>query len=186
MLKAGDIVGFSGLEIISDVINLATQGLPRWGLSHVGIVADYKDDLVIFESTSLSPTKCLVQRKKVKGVQACSIEDALLRKGKIWQYPLFMELSPAERLRLSRYLLDNIGIDYDYRGAIRSGGILVRFMAHLLKGQDLERLFCSELTAAAFDRIGIIPTSDASSYSPNAFVRRCSRQGVLLDRKRLK
>lgn len=186
MIKAGDIIGFSGTGIVSDVINVSTQGIPRWGVSHVGIVADYKDDLVLFESTSLSPTNCIIQKKKVKGVQAARLEDITLRGGKIWHYPLYRELYSADRLKLNRFLMSKMGARYDYRGAIRSGGLLVRFLAHILKGQDLEQLFCSELTAACFNHVGIIPTSDASSYSPNAFVRRSTRQGILLDRVRLK
>ena len=39
-IKAGDIVGFSGPSWISAGINIATYGIPLWGISHVGIMAN--------------------------------------------------------------------------------------------------------------------------------------------------
>ena len=41
-LQDGDIVGFSGKGIVSDAINIGTYGIPRSGLSHVGIIATYR------------------------------------------------------------------------------------------------------------------------------------------------
>ena len=37
-IKAGDIIGFSGDSWISTLVNIATYGIPFWGLSHVGIM----------------------------------------------------------------------------------------------------------------------------------------------------
>ena len=39
-IKAGDIIGFSGRSWISAGINIATYGIPLWGISHVGIMAN--------------------------------------------------------------------------------------------------------------------------------------------------
>ena len=53
-VKAGDILGFSGRSWISAGINIATYGIPLWGISHVGIMAHSPDGkLRFFESTSL-------------------------------------------------------------------------------------------------------------------------------------
>ena len=47
MRKPGDLIGFSGDSPVSDAINLGTFGLPRWGISHVGIMAEAADGTYI-------------------------------------------------------------------------------------------------------------------------------------------
>ena len=42
-IKAGDIIGFSGDSWISALVNVATYGIPFWGLSHVGILGHADD-----------------------------------------------------------------------------------------------------------------------------------------------
>ena len=42
-LKAGDVLGFSGDAWMSAAISIATYGIPFWGISHVGIVAEVED-----------------------------------------------------------------------------------------------------------------------------------------------
>lgn len=180
--KAGDIIGFSGDTPVNDLINVATWGVPRWGLSHVGIVAPYDYALALFESTSLAPagSKCIVQRKHVKGVQAHWLSDVRMRTGKIWHYPLSRALSDDESKRLTEFLLSQIGRGYDFRGAARSGGgVMLRAAALLFKQESLDDEFCSELTAAAYSALGLLPTRNASAYNPNSFTRHARRAGVL-------
>jgi len=43
-IKAGDLIGFSGNSWQSAVIAIGTYGIPRWGLTHVGVVADVFDE----------------------------------------------------------------------------------------------------------------------------------------------
>lgn len=185
--KAGDLVGFSGNGVVSDVINIATFGAPRWGLSHIGIIAPWSFGMVMFESTSLAPpgVQCVIQRKWVSGTQAHFLSDIKIRPGKIWHYPLSRDLYPEEERRLGRFLEAQIGRPYDMRGALRSGGMVARALNAVLRPEDLGQLFCSEFVAAAYGNLGILPTANASSYSPNAFVRRCRRHGIVKPRIRL-
>ena len=49
-VKAGDLIAFSGDSWISDLVNVATYGIPRWGVSHVGIMGEARDGrLLLFE-----------------------------------------------------------------------------------------------------------------------------------------
>jgi len=58
-IKAGDIIGFSGDSWISTLVNIATYGIPFWGLSHVGIMGRADDGrLMLFESTQLDGLPC--------------------------------------------------------------------------------------------------------------------------------
>ena len=58
-IKAGDIIGFSGDSWISACVNIATYGIPFWGLSHVGIMGHADDGrLLLFESTQLDDLPC--------------------------------------------------------------------------------------------------------------------------------
>jgi len=42
-VRPGDLIGFSGESFISDFINVVTYGVPRWGISHVGIMGEAPD-----------------------------------------------------------------------------------------------------------------------------------------------
>ena len=68
-MKPGDIIGFSGNSPISDLVNLATLGVPRWSISHVGIMAEIKGELLLVESTTLDPLPCVVLGKVFDGVR---------------------------------------------------------------------------------------------------------------------
>ena len=129
-IKAGDIIGFSGSSLVNDLINIGTWGIPRWHLSHVGIIVERNGELLFFESTSLAPAgvKCVIQDKEVKGVQAHTIETMLQRPGKIWLYPLSRPLYRRENQRLLFSLVSkcNTGKGYDLIGAGRAGGGLLR------------------------------------------------------------
>lgn len=187
-LKAGDIIGFSGSGPISDLINVGTFGIPRWHLCHVGILAELDNQLLLFESTSLGKdVPCVLQEKVVKGVQAHTIEEFLEREGRIWVYPLHRTLYLRESRRLTYSLLGKLGKRYDLLGAGRAGGGLVlRWLRVLLRRENLDQEFCSELTADEYSKLGVLPTGNASAYNPNSFVRRARRAGVLKPRVRLK
>jgi hypothetical protein len=212
-IKAGDILGFSGSTWLSAGINLATYGIPFWGISHVGIVADYSNGwfpcltqysnlswdkdpllylgdnerLLLFESTMFSPMPCAIQGRKVDGVQAHPVWDAIAEyNGRIWHYSLRRKLRPLESQRLMAFLLQHISKRYDAIGALRAGGVGFSWIESLLRKEDLESLFCSELCAAAHRNIGLFDTGHASKWSPNAFVRAERRAAVLLHPRRLK
>ena len=186
--KPGDLIGFSGESLISDFINIATYGIPRWGLSHIGIMGEATDGrLLLFESTTLDPLPCAITGKTFDGTQAHTLDDVVAGyRGKVWKYDLYRELYPSERDRLTHFLTANLHIPYDQMGAFRSGGENFSYIESLLRDEDLTSIFCSELVAAALDQIGISPAGNASRYNPNKLARRLLKAGMIHRARRLK
>ncbi len=186
-LTDGDIIGFSGKGIVSDAINLGTYGMPRSGLSHVGIISHYRGIPYLFESTTLNGDKpCAILHEPISGVQAHKLSDILERAGKVWLYkPATYPVGLARR-RLQLALLCQLGTPYDYVGAVRSRGWLLRMLRSVLFLQEITQLFCSELLAYVLTEARIAFFSNASSQSPNSLVRRLVKSGVYRDRVRLK
>ena len=93
-IKAGDIIGFSGDSWISTLVNIATYGIPFWGLSHVGIMGHADDGrLMLFESTQLDDLPCEITGEVFLGTQAHQLEHVVkVYKGKVWHYPLYRPL----------------------------------------------------------------------------------------------
>ncbi|MFQ5419477.1 MAG: hypothetical protein ACE5EY_03835 [Anaerolineae bacterium] len=186
-LGAGDIIGFSGNSWLSAGINLATYGIPFWNLSHLGILGEFRGELVLFESTSESTLECFIQKRLVCGTQAHRLIDCVREYGgRVWHYPLSRKLARNEVERLSSFLVQYLGVHYDAIGAFRAGGVGFSWLESKLREEDLSSLFCSEFCAAAHSRVGIFPTDNASRWSPNKFVRAERRCGVLQKPWRLK
>lgn len=177
--KEGDIIGFSGNSWLSAGINLATYGIPFWDIGHVGIVGRYGGELLLFESTINSSLPCRIQGAVTSGVQAHLLHSCELYDGKVWHYPLYRGLYLSESQRLTAFLLECIGRDYDAIGAFRAGGVGFSFVESRLRKQDLSSLFCSELCAAAYAYAGLFPSGNAGFWSPNKLCRTLRRRGVL-------
>ena len=201
-MKAGDVLGFSGDSWWSAGINIATYGLPWWGLSHVGIVAEaYKGcawaypelhavkpgTLMVFESTMSCDLDCAFQRRVIRGVQAHKIADRVAEyRGKVWHYPMCRRLRPLESERLTHFLLSHMGTNYDAIGAFRAGGIGFSWLESLFRPEDLTSLFCSEYVRAAQNFLRLTSGNNASRWNPNLLVRRERRDGLLLGPERIK
>jgi len=188
-IKAGDIIGFSGHSWISAAINIATYGIPFWGISHVGIMANAPDGrLLIFESTSLDgDIPCEITGKPICGTQAHDLDFILQHYiGKAWHYPLYRPLYPNEDERLTEFLFDTIGVPYDALGAFRSAGVGLSWIESLFREQDLSTIFCSEMVAAAYSTVGLFATDNVSRWNPNKLVRRLRRAEILLKPRRRK
>lgn len=186
--QPGDILGFSGDSWVSAGINVMTYGIPWWSLSHVGILGEHHEHgLLLFESTTLNNSPCVIQGKPVCGTQAQRIDTRLSNyAGKIWHYRLYRPLYRHERNRLNAFLNDNIGKSYDQIGAFRAGGIGFSFLESQLTESDLHAIFCSEWCAAAHARIGLFPTDSPGRWNPNHFVRKERRKELLLRPKRMR
>jgi hypothetical protein len=187
-LQPGDIIGFSGDSWISDFINLATYGIPRWGISHMGIMGEAADGrLLLFESTTLDGLPCEITREHFNGTQAHTL-DAVVRayQGKVWHYRLYRSLYENERQRLTRFLMGTVHTPYDDMGAFRSGGIGLSWIESLFREQDLTRIFCSEWVAAALACVGLWITDNVSRWNPNRLTRRLRSAGVICRPRRLK
>lgn len=183
--RAGDLVGFSGSDLLADAINLATLGLPRWGLSHVGILIEHRYfGICLAESTTLASQPCLVAGRVVSGAQLQPIIRRVEQyRGRVWHYPLRLPLGMPLVSALSAYLIGLIEAEcpYDTIGAARSRSTLYAAVHRWKHGrEDLRSLFCSELVAAAWARFDLFETTNASGWSPNALVRAARRQDVVL------
>lgn len=179
-LKPGDIIGFSGSRWWNHAINLATFGLPLRGLSHVAIMSTSADEPLLFESTAHCDLPCYFSEERVSGFQAHLPFDRIQNAtGAVWHYPLKHKLRPLERARLFSFLMKQLGKDYDYSGASKTGGILSSLVMSLFNQECLESLFCSELCAAAHAHIGRLKTENASRWSPNHLVRVERLMGIL-------
>ncbi len=186
-LRAGDVVGFSGQGFVSDAINLGSFGVPRWGLSHIGIIGKYKGERYLFESTTLNKGKpCDIRGEACSGVQAHYLGDILDRPGKVWQYKLAQKLQKEQSNKLTTNLLEHLGTAYDYFGAARSGGVLLRKVEGFLRPEDLSTFFCSELVALMLDQLGLISVENASAQSPNSLARKLIRENLTTYAKRIK
>jgi hypothetical protein len=182
-LKPGDIVGFSGHNLDSYLINLATYGLPRWGISHVGIVSEYRNELLIFESTTEAPAPCVIQGAYVQGTQAHRIATHLHHyRGKMWYYPLVKPLRWSEGKRLTAFLMRTLGRPYDLSGARHAAG---KLWSYLLRDNALDALYCSEWVVAAHRHIERFDTP-WSNWSPNALIREERRRGIIATPWRIK
>lgn len=194
-LKTGDVIAFSGNTRVADTINILSTGIPRWSISHVGVIAtgadfSYDDpqtgcnDPVLYEAL-MKPGKrpCQIQRKRMAGFQAQLLTPYLREDhGKIWHYPLTRPLYEHEQRAAWMFLQAQIGKKYDLDGAIRSGGFIYALVNALLSGRNPDRLnslFCSESAAGCHNRIGIFPTGNVSRWSPNKWLRRHRLRGTL-------
>jgi hypothetical protein len=187
-VKAGDLIAFSGDSWISDLVNVATYGIPRWGVSHVGIMGEARDGrLLLFESTTLDGLPCEIQGVHFNGTQAHSLDAVVAAyRGKIWHYPLYRPLYDSERQRLTQFLMESIHTPYDEMGAMRSAGVGLSWVESLFRDEDLTKIFCSEWLAAAYSVIGLHATSNASRWNPNRLVRSLKRHDLLLRPRRLR
>lgn len=187
-VQAGGILGFSGRSFGSTIINLATYGIPRWSISHVGIVAPGPDGgrLMLYESLYHSDEPCEVTGV-TSGTQAHSIESAIERADcPVWYYPYYRRLYQFERRRISEYLLSSIGLPYDYIGAFRSAGLGLSWIESLLREEDLSAIFCSEWVASAYADAGLFAINHASRWNPNRLLRHLRRARVLHKPERVK
>jgi len=177
-LKPGDIIGFSGKGIVSDLINLGTYGIPRWSISHVAIIAEDYGRKYLFEAS---------ESDNSNGVCRYEPEDVINRySGRVWVYPLYRHLYWYESARLICDLMRVVNRPYDSKGAIKSAGFFYPAIRSLFHGPDFVKLFCSELVASKFSEIGIYPTTNASRWNPNNYIRRLRQNGIVCKPKRLK
>jgi len=188
VIKAGDILGFSGNTLVSFAINIATYGTPFCGHSHVGIMAHATDgQLLFFESTSLAELPCEIQKVLFEGTQAHKLDDLVrVTESKVYHYPLYRPLYSAEDQRLTKFLTETLGTPYDMVGAFRSAGVGLSWIESLFRPQDLASIFCSEWVVSALSIIGVCPASNASRWSPNRLIRHLRWNRVICKPRRLK
>jgi hypothetical protein len=188
-LRPGDIVGFSGADLGSDIINLATWGIPRIGVSHVAICGWRERDfgLVLYESTTMCKIPCAIKGKCINGVQ-CHWPAERIRqyRGKVYHYPLVTPLSHEEAVDLSEYLRTFIGTPYDAIGAFRSRDAGLGPIERRLHRESLSSIFCSEYCAAGERRVKRFASGNCSKFNPNFMCRTFVAQHVCQQARRIK
>lgn len=186
MLKPGDLVFTVGRGPVSALIQLATFSLPGRGYSHVMIVGSLHGRPILYESTSFERPPCVRSEKQIAGVQAHWPEDILDDPAvKVFHAPLRRELYRHEEDRLNHFLDCKIGQPYDFIGAGKSGGFILKFLSAFLRDEDMSTIFCSELAIAALNDIGLVQTRSASKFSPNSLYRAMRCRGLVDKAKRI-
>ncbi len=176
-IEPGDIIGFSGCSFTSDAVNLLSFGLPRWGLSHVGICSYRKEYLGVRLFDSAAGYGVRHQR-----FPACVKEY----NGRAWLYKLQRPLCGHERGRLEESTQESLGKAYDTAGALQAGGKLWAALQGIARGEDLTTFFCSEFVAEQLSYIGVFNTSNASRWNPNHLMRTLRRLGIVQPPVRIK
>jgi hypothetical protein len=171
-LKTGDILLFSGKGGISDGIKFFCGS--KW--SHVAMVYrildGLEDSVFCWESTTLSNIPDAETGKLTKGVQRVELSERLER--------CFAAGYEVSVRKLNQKLDMNMlkALD-DFRRKI-SGRPYEKNRLELIKSaydgwlgqnkEDLSSLFCSEMVAEAYQRMGLLPeTISSNEYTPKDF-----------------
>jgi hypothetical protein len=169
----GDLLLFSGRGLESRWIAAVTcsprQLLAGQWFSHVGICArDPRGRVLLWESTTLCDLPCEITRRKVRGTQAHLPRERLAcYAGTAWRLRLAERetLTEQESLRLSDFVMSEIGRPYDYEGAMISATWRLRLCRTLYP--TLDKLFCSFYVLAALKDVGKVDKDlNPRAYSP--------------------
>lgn len=126
----GDVLLFRGDNNVSRLIALGTCLPSQWiqdcAPSHVGICAEFKGRVMLFESTTLCMLPCEIKGEPVKGVQA---HDPMTRinayGGRVWKMRRNPEnpLTAEQGKMLTDACVERLGETYDYLGLFQTGTI---------------------------------------------------------------
>lgn len=172
-LVPGDLLLFSGRGLESRWIAAVTCSPFQWLFgrtsSHIAICArDQNGRVLVYESTTLCDLACEISGKKTQGTQAHLPDDRIRSyDGKIWRLRLAprLALTEPESLRLTDFLLSEIGRPYDYEGAMISATRWLRTCE--LVRPTMQKLFCSYYVMAALKDIGKVDKDlNPRAYSP--------------------
>ena len=168
-IKTGDIVLFSGKGGISTGIKWATSS--KW--SHVGMIYCIPEHnlVLLWESTTLSNIEDIDEKRAKKGVQLVPFSERLLKyNGEFAVRMLSKDLDSTQLQKLVEFRTEVRGRDYE-----KSEIELVKsaYDGPFGKNQeDLSSLFCSELVAEAYQRMGLLPEAKvkpSNEYTPSDF-----------------
>ena len=174
----GDLLLFAGRSLESRWIAAVTcssrQLLAGQWFSHVGICArDARGRVLVWESTTLCDLPCEITKRKLCGTQAHLPRERLARyEGTAWRLRLASReaLSERQSLRLTDFLMSEIGRPYDYEGAMISATWRLRLCRTLYP--TLDKLFCSFYVLAALKDIGAVDKDlNPRAYSPARVAR---------------
>ena len=162
-LKTGDMVLFSGGGFVSRMIQMYTRS--KW--SHVGVVVrdDWYDQLLLWESTTLSKIKTIHGNVR-QGVAIRPLSEVVENyDGVVGVRQLKRELTDSEQITVGDLRKEFKGRDYETDKLE-----LFRSAYDFIGGQneeDLSSLFCSELVAEMYQRLYFISEElPSNEYTP--------------------
>lgn len=164
-IQPGDIIAFSGQGISSEIVKVAT----RSEVSHVGIIlrCELRQDLI---------HPLLMESSPIEGFHGVAISDLEERithhKGNMWWLPLRSERRQSLQVeKFQKFLLAQNKKKYDPIQAINSGLSKLHSIPGLGRltrsRENLDRLFCSELAAAALKAGKVLPRINPSGITPS-------------------
>lgn len=167
-LRTGDVILFSGKGGISAGIKWAT--LSRWSHAGMIVVLPEYDFVTVWESTTLSSLIDLDTKVPRKGVQLVPLSSRLEGYGgeiAVRQLEdVTFDIEDVKQLMELRRELAGRDYEQDKIELIKAAydGPLGR------NAEDLSSLFCSELVAEAYQRLGLISADKPSNeYTPADF-----------------
>ena len=166
-LQTGDLVLFSGKGWLSRLIQFGTAS--RW--SHVGmvLVLQQHDVVLLWESTTLSSLPGIVSGRATKGVQLVALSERLRTYGggAAVCHLKGVALEGKAMRALTRFRREVRGRPYEQSKLQLIVSVFRRWCGF---GEDLSSLFCSELVAEAYQRMGLLhPDVPSNSYTPADF-----------------
>lgn len=156
--RTGDLVLFSGRGLVSGTIRVFTGS--RW--SHVGLVVRSDDDeLLLLEATNTDEAPDIQLGRAVRGVQVVRLADKLANyDGTVALRRLELDERPAGMDEAVR----EIALLWRYRGYKDfTINLLLDLLSANRRPQRVHRVFCSELVAEVYKRLGIVRRDVRSS-----------------------
>jgi hypothetical protein len=159
-IKPGDVIAFSGSDIPSEVVKLAT----RSEYVHVAIALatqpnlDGQRDILITESHIDLSLPSLGTGKRTLGVQIQWLSQRLAHsQGAVWWAALKSPLAEASLETMQTWLRTQEAnqIPYDFVQAIGAGLNAIENI-EILSRSDTKALFCSELVTCALQLAGVL------------------------------
>jgi hypothetical protein len=167
-LKTGDIVLFSGIDPYSRLVKVGTNS--KW--SHVGLICEspQHDILTMWESSIREDTIDVEIGEHREGVRLVSFHERV----KAFEGEVFIRQLQGDELTN-----ESLRCLFDLREELR-GRAYERNKFELIKAsnerafrnkvEDLSSLFCSELVAEAYQRLGLLTEEKPSNdYAPVDF-----------------
>jgi hypothetical protein len=164
-VNPGDVIVFSGKDIPSHVVKIATQS----DYVHVAIVLSVEDDrddgncILLAESHIDTSLPSIGTGECRQGAQVQWLESRLQNcQDPVRWAKLNPELNPAETVKLQSWLweIEQQKVSYDYLQAISAG-------MGICKTTDFSALFCSELVTRALQLVGrVFPHINPSATTP--------------------
>ncbi|MCB2145588.1 MAG: hypothetical protein KQI81_03885 [Deltaproteobacteria bacterium] len=170
-LDTGDIVLFSGKGLIS--MGLKIGSLCTW--SHVAMVvrAREPDVTLLYQTTPLCKAKDFFEGTLKNGVQINVMSEAVNGyNGKVAVRHLSVARTPEMLNDLSRFRQEVKNRPYESHIIQMVKAVWDGPLGHV--EEDLSSLFCSELVAEAYQRMGLLPSNECggcpcSEYTPKDF-----------------